>query len=151
MNNIKLLELYNQFNKIHNQFTAVKRQLVNTDYEEPLYPAEMQVLCLIESHPDYSISDISKSLYMSKSAASQLVSKLCHKNFMEKKRDPTNERFTILELNAKGHEAVAKFLCNESYTFGELIQFMNTYSNNDLDVIGDFLTQLERMFDKKLD
>jgi len=151
MNNKKLIELYNQFNKVHNQFTAVKRLLVNTDYEEPLYPAEMQVLCLLETQPEYSISEISKALYMTKSAASQLVSKLCHKGFMLKSRDPNNERFTILSLTDKGHEAVEKFLNSESYTFGEVVHYMKANSDDDINVISDFLTQLEKMFDKKLD
>ncbi len=150
MDNIKLLKLYNQFNKVHNQFVAVKRNLVNVDYEEHLYPAEMQVLCVMKSNPEYSLSDISKVLYMTKSAASQLIKKLNAKGFVDKYRDPNNERYNIIKLTEKGQEAVNKFLTNESYTMGQLVRFFSSKSETDIQVIEDFLNEVEDIFNKKL-
>ena len=146
----KLLQLYNQFNRIHNQFSAVKRTLICTDNAEPLHPAEMQVLGVIHGHRNYSVTDIAKHLYMTKSAVSQVVKKLSGKGFVEKLRDPENERSILLSLTEMGESAVANFMGNESSALGDMIALFATFSEAESDAIAHFLHELDTMLDRKL-
>lgn len=150
MDKNEILEYFNQFSKIHNQYSAVKRKYVKLALDDIIYPSEMQVLCLLHAHPSYSLSDISMNLYMTKSAVSQTLKKLRRKGFIEKKRDPYNERYNILHITDKGNVAVETFLHEESRTFGEMLRFIEEHSKSDMKVIGEFLDLLETIFNKKL-
>lgn len=151
MPNKNILKLYNQFTRINSQFTVLKRNYVCNDYNEPIYPAEMQVLALLFEHPDYTISDIASHLYTTKSGASQLVKKLCSKGFLAKDRDPQNERIVILTLTTLGLKAVNNFLNNESTALGELGKLLSTHSQKEIKTIENFFNKIEESLNKKLE
>ena len=144
-------ELYNQFIRIHNKFTIIKkRKTFDACNSVNLYPAEMQVLCLFNTHSELTVSDIALNLSITKSAASQLVKKLCSKNMLQKYRSEENERIVILKTTDQGKMAVANFFNNETHAFGELAKEFSSISDKELETIYFFLNKLEEMFDKKL-
>jgi DNA-binding MarR family transcriptional regulator len=149
MKNHDKIELYNQFIRVHNKFALIKRKQVGASKTEDLYPAEMQVLCLINSS-ESTVTDIASDLSITKSAASQLVKKLCNKNMIQKYRCAENERVVVLKVTDKGKLAVDDFFNNESHVFGEMVKELSSISDQELKIIGLFFTKLEKMFDKKL-
>lgn len=150
MDNNYNIKLYNQFNRINNKFSLVKRRLVEDSNCDNLYPAEMQVLCLISSNPRFTVTDIATNLCITKSATSQLVKKLCTKGILEKTRLPENERFVFLTITDKGTSIIKNFFENESHAFGELIKDFSGISEDELETVKNFLNRLEKMLDKKL-
>jgi DNA-binding MarR family transcriptional regulator len=149
MKNNDKIELYNQFIRIHNKFALIKRKQIYVSNTANVHPAEMQVLCLVNSSK-LTVTDIASNLSITKSAASQLVKKLCSKNMLQKFRSEENERFVVLKVTDKGKTAVDDFFDNESHVFGEMAKEFSSISNQELKIIGLFLTKLEEMFDKKL-
>ena len=114
-----------------------------------LYPAEMQVLCLIINN-ESTVTDIAATLSITKSAASQLVKRLCSKNMLEKHREEENERTVLLSCTDNGRSAVNDFFNNQTQAFGEMVQAFSTVSSAEMDTIRVFLNRLEIMLDKKL-
>lgn len=145
-----ILQIYNKFNRIQNQYNVVRRNFVFNKDGNSIYPSEMQVLTIIKNNPKYTVSDISKALYISKSAASQLVKKLSAKGYLNKTRSSVNERFVLLEITKSGLEIIEEFLINRSTTFGEMVEEFNAFSDKEVSTIYNFLNKLENMFDKKL-
>lgn len=151
MENKDLQELYNQFIRVNNKFTTIKkRKTVDVCNNTNLYPSEMQVLCLFITHSELTVTDIAFDLSITKSAASQLVKKLCSKNMLQKYRSEENERIVILKTTAQGMLAVENFFNNSSHAFGELAKEFSLISDKELETILFFLNKLEEMFDKKL-
>lgn len=151
MNNREQQELYNQFIRVHNKYTLVKkRKTADVFRNANLYPAEVQVLCLFNTQSELTVTDIALKLSITKSAASQLVKKLCSKNMLQKYRSEENERIVILRTTDEGKIAVDNFFHNESHAFGELVKEFSSLSEKDLETIIYFLSKLEEVFDKKL-
>ncbi len=151
MENKDQQELYNQFIRIHNKFSVIKkRKTVDVCNDANLYPAEMQVLCLFNTHSELTVTDIALNLSITLSAASQLVKKLCSKNMLRKYRSEENERIVILKTTDQGKLAVKNFFNNETHAFGELAKELASISDKELETILFFLNKLEEMFDKKL-
>lgn len=144
-------DLYTQFNKIQNQFSAVRRNLVDMTCEESVYAAEMQVLVLVKQHPGYTVSKIAAALYITNSGASQLVKKLCKKGYLIKVRNVDNEREINMHLTESGESVVGAFMSHESRTMGNIIAQFERLDDQQMDTIQMFLDALEDMFDKKLE
>ncbi len=150
MQKLDIMRIYNQFNRIHNQFSVVKRKFIYENAGNPLYPAEMHVLTIVSSNPAYTVSDIAEALYISRSAASQIVKKLTIKGFLIKHRSKDNERIVNLIISESGSQAVKYFIDNQDSAFGEMLKEMNILSDKDIETIELFLSTLEKMYEKKL-
>ncbi len=150
MDQKEILKIYNKFNRIHNQYSVVQRNFVFNKDGNSIYPSEMQVLTTIKNNPEYSVSDISEALYISKSAASQLVKKLSTKGYINKTRSSVNERFVLLEITKAGLEIIDEFVKNRNTIFGEMVDDFHSFSDKEVSTIYNFLDKLENMFDKKL-
>ena len=145
-----ILKIYNKFNRVQNQYSVVQRSFVFNKDNNTIYPSEMQVLTTLKNNPDYSVSDISESLYISKSAASQLAKKLSIKGYLNKTRDRVNERFVLLEITKAGLELIDDFIKSRTTSFGEMVDEFKSLSESEVSTIYKFLDTLESMFDKKL-
>lgn len=147
MNN-EIVNLYNKFTKIHNQFSAIKRsyKLHDTD----IYPSELQVLSLINSMNNITISTLAQQFYMTKSAASQAIKKLSNKGLIIKTRPLDNERNVNLEITQKGKSVIVNFFNDTNNPLNAFINHYKDLPNSELEIIKKFLNDLEYMFDKKL-
>lgn len=148
MKNDEILEIYNKFGKIHNQFSAIKRSHICQD--QGIYPGEMQVLALIRSNRNMSISEIAEELYITKSGASQAVKKLTLKRLLSKKRNIENERNVTLLITESGEEAVESFLNNPENPIQDFLKEFSDLQARELSTVRKFLFNLEKLFDKKL-
>ena len=128
----------------------MKRRAMGVSGEVNLYPAEIQVLCLIHTSPELTVTDIASKLSITKSAASQSVKKLCSKNMLQKYRCKENERIVILKNTEQGKRVVEDFFSTQTQVFGEFVKEFSSTPDKELDTIRQFLTRLEDMFDKKL-
>lgn len=145
-----VIDLYNQFSKIHNQFALIKRKSVIIDGDLSVYPAEMQVLSLIYSSPLYTSTEISKKLYITKSATSQIIKKLVLKKYLSKYRVEDNERVVHFKLSERGKSLVENFMNSDASSLNILASDMDGFSEQELETIKFFLNKIENMFDKKL-
>jgi DNA-binding MarR family transcriptional regulator len=144
------IRLFNQYNRIHNQFTAVKRKMVCDYRGESLYPTELHVLTFLRDRPQATVTDIASFLYSTTSAASQMMKKLSQKKFIKKRRSAEEERVVVLSLTEKGVKAVRDFIDLESAMFRDIWDYLNGMSERQIQVIRRFLNTLEESFARKL-
>lgn len=145
-----VIDFYNQFARIHNQFSVVKRNSTIDDGENIINPSEMQILSIIYSNPSYTSVDIANQLYITKSATSQQIKKLSNKGYINKVRDTNNERKVILQLTDRGNKAVERFLGDQSEILHSLLDKMENLSDVEVNAIKYFFNELEGMLDNKL-
>ena len=150
MNQNDLISLFNHYNRIHNQFTTVKRKLVCREGGNSIFPAEMNILVFLNEWPDSTVTEIASYLYVSKSAASQMVKKLAGKEYIIKQRSADEERIIRQTLTDKGKEAVAEFTDTQSEAFRDIIALFGSLSEEEITAVRKLLNTLEQIFDRKL-
>lgn len=116
-----------------------------------VYPAELQVLSLLSAESEETVSSIAAQLSITRSAASQLVKKLCGKGLLEKKRPVENERVVSLRITDEGMQVLKNFFGSETGFGQELEKTLSGFSPRDLVVVAAFFTKLEEQFNRKLD
>ena len=144
------LRLITKFNRIHNQYATVRKNLMIRCSGLELYPAEMHVLVAVAANPGCSVTELSESLSITRSAVSQLLKKTTAKGLLIKERDAGNERTVRLTLTEQGQDAVRDFTGGEQSLFGEFLEVMKAWPEDDIRAVNRFLVMLEEMFDRKL-
>lgn len=144
-----LLSLYNKFLKVHYQLSVLKRLSVVKLKNITIYPVEIQVLALLNTNADLTITEISQELYMTKSGASQIVKKLYRKELITKERHIDNERLVVLKMTKSGTDVLNNYFENNE----ELELFfknISILSNPEIESISHFLNILDETYDHKL-
>lgn len=140
----------NQFARIHNQFTAIKRAFICDFDGEQYTPVEMHVLGLLARNAHLTVSDIASLLYITKSAVSQTIKKLVLKGLVQKERDTENERIVKLIITPRGDDAVSRFTAYKMRTYADFFEGFQDMQSADVQVVSSYMNKLEQMFKKKL-
>ena len=149
MNKKEFKDLMEQLIRINNQFTAVRRTKFYSQEGEKYHPAEMNVLTLLSEKPWITVSDVASSLFVSRSAASQIIKKLATKELIVKKRNLMNERVVNLSLSPQGDAVVQRFNDGESASMEEFFQTFSEISDDDMRIARGFLFKLEKVLKLK--
>jgi len=72
--------------RFHNEVTKMSRNPNDYGTGYPVYQSEIHMIDFIGRHPDLNISELSELMGMTKSAVSQIITKLSSKKFIVKKR-----------------------------------------------------------------
>ena len=150
MNKKEFKDLMNQLLRINNQFTAVRRTQSYSQAGEKYHPAEMSVLTLLSEKPWITVSHVASSLFISRSAASQIIKKLAVKELIVKKRNLMNERIVNLSLSPEGEAVVKRFQEAESASMDEFFQTFSEIDEDDMRIARGFLYKLEKTLKAKL-
>jgi len=87
--------------KYHNEVVKISRKPNNYGTNYPVYQSEIHMLDFIGRHPDRNISELAEEVGMSKSAVSQIITKLHVKNFIVKER---YKKEVTVRLTERGNE-----------------------------------------------
>ena len=87
--------------KFHNEIAKMSKKPNNYGTEYFVYQSEIHMIDFIGRHPDLNISEISEEIGMSKSAVSQMLTKLSKKNFIVKER---YKKEVTVRLTERGNE-----------------------------------------------
>ena len=151
MKKVDKRELYNLFIRVHNKYSSIRKRFSETSDSVQVFPAELQVLTLLSSGTEETVSGIASQLSITRSAASQLVKKLCGKGLLGKERQVENERVVFLRITDAGTQVVKNFFGSQSSFGQELERTLSGFSPRDLMVVAAFLAKLEEQFNRKLD
>ena len=125
--------------KFHNEVVRMSRKPNNYGTAYPVYQSEIHMLDFIGRHPDRNISELAEEVGMSKSAVSQIISKLHAKNFIAKER---YKKEVTVRLTEKGNEL---FKGHQEYhkTLNQYSVFKNTekYPTATKALIAEFLAE----------
>ncbi|MBE9546817.1 MAG: MarR family transcriptional regulator [Proteobacteria bacterium] len=93
------------FNRIINKFASIEKKPRDFGTGDLLYPSEIHNIEIIGRNPGINVTNLAKTLGVTKGAVSQIVNKLERKNLVEKFRDSNNEKAVMLKLQKMGEIA----------------------------------------------
>ncbi len=88
-------ELYNKFMERYIESDSYKNCFSNMSYKEVSYLSEIHI------HKGISSVDLARKMGVTKSAVSQIISKMCHKGYVEKKKSNDDGRESKLFLTER--------------------------------------------------
>ena len=121
-----------------NEIAATPRDFGTGDL---LYSTEIHTIVTIAKKPGINLTQLSKSLGVSKSAASKFVNKLLHKEYLIKSKAVDNQREVLFNLTPKGRCAYRGHELFSEKKFAEVYKLIKKYSS-DSEVIFTFLEDL---------
>jgi len=124
--------------KFHNGMSMLNKKPMDYEIGYPLYKSEIHTIDFIGRHPELNISELAEEMGVTKSAASQIITKLNHKKLILKKRCK-KEVFVCLT-----EEGLRAFNGHKKYheTQNQYSVFKNTkkYPLEAKKLIADFIT-----------
>ena len=143
----KINEFKEIFLRIINKFKELEKIPIDHGTGELLYASEINTLEIIGDSPGINLTQLAKKKGVTKSAVSQIVSKLVKKQLVTKKQSPNHEKVFFLELTNTGNVAYEnheKF--HEKYD-SAMIEKLNSMSNEQLDLVVGTFKMLESTID----
>lgn len=125
-----------------------KKKLIKPpDGEEDtdLSPSHYQVLFVIEDLGMMPISQIAKTLYISKSNMTPLIRKLIKKGFVERLRDKNDRRYVNIALTEQGQQFIEE---HRSLIAENLNDKLTNLSQEDLQELARSLASVKKIFSK---
>jgi DNA-binding MarR family transcriptional regulator len=123
------------------------RMSLNYGTDVQIHGAEMHILCHIKQHPGSHISEIARSLNVTRGAVSQIVAKLKRKGLISQV-DSEDGRCILFELTQKGETAYNEHEKIHFLFVGYIKRILNGYSEDKVPVVLDFIKQLETSVDE---
>lgn len=101
-----------QFQRVATQYARIEELPIPVGDGIEVTTREAHTIEAVGNRQQMSVTEVAKAFGITKSAASQMVSKLCDKGFLEKKQAPhSNKEFqlTLTPLGRKAFDAHARF------------------------------------------
>lgn len=124
---------FNRFDK--------KARTFGTDQE--LFVAEIHLIDFVGSNGDCCISDIAKSIRVTKGAVSQMVKKLEKKGYLVKREDSQNKAKVVVRLTPKGGKAFAEHRQYHRELDEKVAAVVEKYDQQQKKVICQFLQEIQ--------
>ena len=146
MDQERLLALLESFIRINNKYNIVDKKPLDYGTGDLIYPSEIHLLNAADKKHGENITELGNSLGISKSAASQTVSKLVRKGFCRKVK-LENQKNIYLELTRKGENAVKGFKEYKSALFADMVKAFEDSSDRNVKLIEELFRQIEALMD----
>ncbi len=102
VNDDRLDKLCDLFNQIVNQYGKFEKEVHVFGIDIPLHLSDTHTIVAIGKHTNINIVNLSRLQGISRSAASQMVSKLVKRGFVKKEVSPTTDNEVLLTLTEAG-------------------------------------------------
>ena len=116
----------------------------------PLYPAEVHIMCHIAEGIS-AVTDLANHEKKSKSAMSQIITRMEKKGFVEKYPNPTNRRAFFLRLTEKGERIVDAHTRMNQKIYREVWEKMNISQEDRMQAVSSFLHALSSTYAQMLE
>lgn len=139
-----------QVMRIAGKYARIERMPIPVDLNVVVSTAEVHTIEAIGENDRMRGIDVAAYFGISKSAASQMVSRLIAKGFLQKKRSPSNNkefRLTLTELGWRAFEAHDK-LHGKDMT--DLVTRLSAFSPSQIETVTLFLDAIGHVMDERL-
>jgi len=138
-----------QFLRILNKAQEAMRTPRDYGTGELLHSAEIHMVMLVGSNPGAGVTDLAKAGGLTKGAVSQMLEKIEHKGLITRSPDPEDSRRVAIDLTTKGKIAYYAHIQFHEDSDRELYEYVEKLKPEQLDVIEQFLSLIERGIDKR--
>jgi len=138
------------FLRIINKFRELEKIPIDHGTGDLLYASEINTLEIIGDSPGINLTQLAQKKGVTKSAVSQIVTKLVKKQLVVKNQSPDHEKVFLLELTDLGkvaYENHEKF--HEKYD-SPMIEKLLSMSDEQLELVTDTFEMLETTIDSYL-
>ena len=97
-----ILQLSETWIRILNKMDAMEKCPRDFGSGDLLHCSEIHTMMAIGRRPDITVTDLAAALGITKSAISQMITRLAGRNLVEKRKNPGNENEILLRLAPRG-------------------------------------------------
>ena len=147
----KIHDFKETFLRIINKFKVLEKIPIDHGTGDLLYASEVNTLEIIGDTPGINLTQLAQKKGVTKSAVSQIVTKLVRKQLVTKNQSPDHEKVFFLELTETGKvvfENHEKF--HKKYD-SPMIEKLYAMRNDQLDLVIGTFKMLESTIDSYLD
>ena len=132
--------------KFYNEITKISRKPNDYGTGHYVYYSEIHMIDFIGRNPGLNVSEISEGTGMSISAASQIIKKLCHKNFLAKERYKKEVTVYLTEDGMKLFEGHREYhvTLNQYSVFKDLEKYPIEFRLLLTDFMADYIADLPK-------
>lgn len=138
----KLDELCDLFNQIVNQYGKFEKEVHAFGADIPLHLSDTHTIVAIGKHMNINIVNLSRLQGISRSAASQMVSKLVERGFVKKEISPKTDNEIILTLTETGKKIYDTHEKQHQQLKAKLAEIFEKYPAGTLDTLMKIGTDL---------
>ncbi|EFL51177.1 transcriptional regulator, MarR family [Solidesulfovibrio fructosivorans JJ]] len=145
-----ILGTVRQFQRVAAKYARIEELPIPVEDGIEVTTREAHTIEAVGNRKQMSVTDVANAFGITKSAASQMVSKLCDKGFLEKKQAPhSNKEFqlTLTPLGRKAFEAHARFHGEDKEA---LMERLRGYSLSQIATISVLLEAIGEVMDNRL-
>ena len=135
ISNDKLDELCDFFNLMINQYEKFEKGTHCFDISMQLHLSDTHTIVAIGKHPNINIISLSRLQGISRSAASQMVSKLVRRGFVKKEVSPKTVNEISLFLTETGQEVYHAHERQHQWLKEKLADIFEKYPENTIDLL----------------
>ena len=147
----KIHDFKETFLRIINKFKVLEKIPIDHGTGDLLYASEINTLEIIGDSPGFNLTQLAQKKGVTKSAVSQIVTKLVNKQLVIRNQSPDHEKVFFLELTDAGKVAFKnheKF--HEKYD-SPMIEKLLGMNNEQLDLVVGTFKMLESTIDSYLE
>lgn len=143
-----ILKISETWIRVLNKMDAHEKSPKDFGSGDMLHCSEIHTLMAIGKNPDVNLTNLSRLLGISKSAISQMVSKLAKKDLVEKHHDPENDKEVLLHLTPRGTIAYLGHEQHHAKIYARMHRNIGDLTDDQFALILRFLGAIEETFDE---
>lgn len=137
-----------QWIRILNKMDADERCPKDFGSGDLLHCSEIHTIMMIGKNKDINPASLSLLLGISRSAISQMISRLVQKNLVEKHRDPDNDKEILLRLSPRGTIAYLGHEQHHAKIYARMHRNLGDLTDEQFALILRFLSAMEETIDE---
>lgn len=137
-----------QWIRILNKMDADERCPKDFGSGDLLHCSEIHTIMMIGKNKDITPTTLSLLLGISRSAISQMISRLVQKNLVEKHRDPDNDKEILLRLSPRGTIAYLGHEQHHAKIYARMHRNLGDLTDEQFALILRFLSAMEETIDE---
>lgn len=145
-----ILSAVHQFQRVAALYARIEELPIPVAAGVSVTTREAHTIEAVGNHRRMSVTDVANAFGITKSAASQMVSRLCDKGFLEKRQAPHSNKEFELVLTPLGRQA---FEAHERFHGGDrtaLVERLRGFSLSQIATISVLLEAMGEVMDKRL-
>lgn len=123
------------FNQTVNQYAKFEKETHCFGTDVPLHLSDTHTIVAIGKHPDINIITLSRLQGISRSAASQMVSKLVKRGFVKKEVSPKTDNEVLLNLTEAGEKVYCAHEAQHQWLRGKLAAVFEKYPDGTIELL----------------
>ena len=145
-----VMDAIRQFQRVAIKYARVEELPIQVEAELAITTREAHTIQAIGNQEDMSVTDVANAFDITKSAASQMVSKLADKGFLEKRQAPHSNKEYHLRLTPLGWKAHGAHENFHGKDKEELIMRLRVFSEPEITAVTALLKAVGDVLDKRL-